>query len=157
MAAIDVGSGAIDRGFSLGAGATFVDTGNTANNTGTLTSFEIWASLDMTETNKMGTFSVDGSSQFTHRDYETLGNVAAGSKQTFSGLNCDVVTGDAIGMYWSVGNLVRDNTGGVAIYYKEGDQFGAGQQIYTEYLGYALSLYATGATAEGRKWVIFIG
>lgn len=146
---INVGQGATERAsqadFSIGA--TYLDYGNPANASGTLESFEIWADNTISSS-KMGTFSGSGTS-WDDRDYEILGSIASGSRQTFSGLDCDVEADDIIGMYASTGDLDRDTSGGNGILFKLGDQFGSGSQSYTDFSDDAISLYALG---ESTGW-----
>ena len=146
MAVIDVGPGAIDRA-SAGSGLkTIIDLANPANDTGKIDTFEIWCAIDSTGV-KMGTFYGSGT-DYTSRDVETIGDVTGGSKQTFSGLDCDVSTGDYAGLYWvGTSSLELDSSGGSGFYYKAGDQFGTGQQTYTLAASYAVSIYGTGTTA----------
>lgn len=147
MGAIDVGPGATDRAGSYDGSATVVCVTNTANDSGTLTSFEVWANTNIASGFKMGTFSGSGTS-YDDRDYETIGAVTAGSKQTFSGLNCTVVTGDFIGAYWPYGGKLEaaSSGGGGIYYYALSDRFGQGSGTYTSQAGYEVSIYATGAT-----------
>jgi len=144
LALIDIGPGAIDRAYDLSANMTTVDNNNPANDSGSLDTFEFWCTAALGGC-KVGTFSGSGAS-YTNRDYEYIGTVASGSKQTFSGLNCDVVTGDFLGVYNSSGYLELDMSGYISAYYKSGDQFDAGTQTYLKYDGRAISIYGTGAT-----------
>lgn len=144
-AAIDVGSGATDRTYSNGGATyTYLDSGNPANDTGTITSFELWMGTNAAGV-KVGTFSGSGTT-YTSRDVETIGNVTAGSKQTFSGLSCSVSSGDICGWYLASGSFEFDATGGTSSYYKAGDQFGTGAQSYVAQAGYRMSLYGIGTT-----------
>jgi hypothetical protein len=151
MATIDVGAAASNRstvkGFSTGY--TYVDRTNPANDTGVLDTFEIYAVNGYSILNtKVGTFS--GSSKtWDDRDYETIGTVTSGSKQTFTGKNCDVSAGDIVGIYGATGRIESDGSGYDGVCYITGDQFGAGSASYTEVGGDCISLYATGATAGG--------
>src|SRR5574343_417327 len=148
MGAIDVGSPAINRAATIGAnGTTDINYTNSANDSGVLNTFEVYAASGLTSF-KMGTFYGSGSS-FTYRDYESLGSVSAGSKQTFSGLNCDVSTGDYIGGYSTTGTYECDSTGGSGVYYVSGDKFSGGAASYSYYGSFNVSLYATGETASG--------
>ena len=148
MAAIDVGSAAIGRLTYWSAyAATLIDIANAANDTGKLTSFELWYYSNATGV-KAGTFYGSGTS-YTSRDVESIGNVTAGSKQTFSGLDCDVTSGDFVGVYAdnNFDEIEADTTGGSGVYYKAGDQFGAGTQTYTLWgAAFAISIYGIGAT-----------
>ena len=141
---IDVGAGAIDRGSSDGAGATDIDLNNSANATGYLDTIEIRAATTMGGT-KAGTFSGAGT-DWTNRDYETIGTVTAGAKRTFTGKDCDVTLGDFIGAYWTSGRIELDTSGFDSYAYKVGDQFGAGEQTYGVDAGISISLYGTGET-----------
>lgn len=148
MAVIDIGPDAIDRTATGVPDYTDIMLDNPANDTGTITKNEIWAANSLGGC-KTGTF-YGTPPNFTPRDYETIGDVTAGSKQTFTGLDCDVTAGDYIGVYYSDGNLEAHTSGYAGIYYKALDQFGAGQQTYTLAAGDAESIYGEGETvAEG--------
>ncbi len=145
--AIDVGSTASDRGSSADInGYTYITKNNPVNADGVITSVEVWANGNMTGL-KVGTFSGSGTS-WTNRDYETIGTVTAGSKQTFSGLSIDTQTNDLLGCCNTGGKIEMDITGGSGHYWNNYDQFGAGTKTYisasTESV---LSLYATGISA----------
>jgi hypothetical protein len=149
MAAIDIGSGAASQASAISAGYTLIDLTNPANGTGTLTSFEIYPGAATMTGTKMGTFSGSGTS-YDDRDYETIGNVTTGSKQTFSGLNCDVTAGDFIGVFYSGGTLFRNTTSGAGVYYILEDTFGQGTHTYAlSGTSLAISLYGTGETTSG--------
>lgn len=150
---IDIGPNAIDRPASNSYGYTYIEMTNPANAPGKITSIEIWAKDALTGC-KVGTFH-GTAPNFTPRDVETIGNVAAGSKQTFSGLNIDVQSGDYIGIYWSnaAGNMEATNV--ASHYYKSGDQFSAGEQTYTQE-SYVLSVYGTGTTAKTTSQSFFL-
>ncbi len=144
MALIDIGPGALDRAGQINGELTYIDLANPANDTGTITSFELWFVNNATDV-KVGTFSGSGTS-YTSRDYETIGSVTAGSKQTFSGLDIDVVTGDFAGFYFNAGDVESNNSGGSGVYKKLGDQFGQGAQTYELYADWVISIYGTGTT-----------
>ena len=142
---IDIGAGAIDRASANSStGTTKVDYNNPANATGILDSFEVWANTSQTAV-VIGTFSGSGT-DWDDRDYETIGNVTGGSKQTFTGKNCDVTIGDCIGVYDETGYWERDSSGYSGFGFRGGSYFGQGVQTYqnTTNAGRALSLYATG-------------
>ena len=143
--AIDVGSAAIDRNFTLSAGTTRFGTDNPANDTGAIDTFEVWSATSMTGTNKVGTF-YGSDTDYTNRDGVTIGTVTAGAKRTFTGLSIDVSTGDFAGIYFSVGSLERDSGVSGNVYYKAGDQFGAGAQTYAFSDTTQMSVYGTGET-----------
>ena len=122
MAAIDIGPDASDRPDAGPSGWTWVFTDNPANDTGTISTFEIWALTNLSDT-KAGTFSGSGT-EWDDRDYETLGSVTAGSKQTFSGLDCDVSTDDRAGIYFSGGTLEWNDSGEGGVHGNNSDRFG---------------------------------
>jgi hypothetical protein len=150
MALIDVGPGAIDRNSYDDPGYTIILIENPANDTGVLDVIEVWFESSATLV-KVGTF-YGTAPNFTSRDYETLGSVASGSKQTFSGLHCDVSVDDLLGVYFAAG-CIEGNSLTNGEYWKAGDQFGAGQQSYAAY-SFTDSIYATGATAEVDRRIL---
>jgi len=145
--AIDIGPGATDRNSTRTAAITRICLANPANATGVLTSFECWFNSGAAGV-KIGTFS-GGGTTYTNRDVEAIGNVTAGSKQTFSGLSCDVTTGDFVGYYCASGDIESSTSGGSGLPYKSGDQFGTGSQTYSAYVGSDASLYGTGTEIAG--------
>jgi hypothetical protein len=74
-----------------------------ATATGKLTKFQVYLnSVANNGTNFLiGTFTLNSATSVTMRDYENLGTVVKGSLQTFTGKDCDVVTGDVLGSYSS--------------------------------------------------------
>lgn len=141
---IDIGSGATNRDGSQNATYTTLCDGNYANATGILDSFEIWFVTDATGL-KMGTFSGSGTT-YDDRDYESIGNVTSGSKQTFTGKNCSVSQNDLLGAYWATGTIERNATdGGNGNYWVSGDKFGSGSTSYSDG-DKTVSMYATGYT-----------
>ena len=157
MAVIDIGPGAITRPSQISC-RTIIDLTNPANATGTIDTFEVYFSVVPATMVKMGTFYGSGT-DYTSRDSEALGTIIESSKQTFSGLDCDVSAGDYAGIYFLDGNLYQDTSGGYGIYWKAGDQFGAGEQTYALYAGRAVSIYGTGETVAvvGRSFGFIIG
>ena len=142
---IDVGPGTTDGDTSYPALYTFITPTNPANADGILDIFKL-RYLNAGTGVKVGTFYGSGTS-WTSRDSETIGDVAAGSEQTFSGKNCDVSANDLVGLYTgATGDSEASSSGsGVQPLYKSGDQFGAGTQTYIQHtLGYDFSIYATG-------------
>ena len=155
MAIIDIGGGATNRAAAQPFGSTFVDGNNTANATGTLTSCQIWFNTAGSGV-KIGTF-YGTPPNFTSRDVETIGNVTAGSAQEFTGLSIDVQVGDYLGIYWSGGNIEYDTSGYSGVWYKAGDQFGAGSQAYSALAGDGLSIYAEGPLGNLAGRVMIFG
>ena len=147
MAAIDVGGEATDRAGNASDSWTFLGLDNPANDTGIITDVEIWAFGELTGC-KVGTF-FGTAPDYTPRDSAVLGTIAAGSKQTSSGLSIDVQTGDLIGIFFSGGSLEQDEPGGIGVYRLNGDQFAAGQQTYTLGADRVMSLKGIGTTSVG--------
>jgi hypothetical protein len=152
MAVIDVGPGTGDYGAAVGA-VTQIALDNTANDTGTLDTFYIWTNENCS-TCKMGTFYSSGSNRVS-RDYENIGSVNAGSEQTFTGKNCDVTSGDCLGVYTNA-KLEVNATGGAGRAYKSGDTFGTTAN-YVQAADHKLAIYATGATvAAGNPYYYYL-
>jgi len=125
----DIGSAAIDRSGSTDIGGyTNISWNNKSDVAGVITSFEIWANVDLTAV-KIGTFT-GNNLNWASRDYESIGNVPAGSKQTFTGKSCEVGLGDAIGIVATTGKIDYDATGGSGHCWLPGDQFGTSAQEY---------------------------
>ena len=143
---IDIGAAAIDRAASTNPLYTVVEASNPANATGIIDTVELWAATQLSNCEVAIFFVVSGNNLST-RDSEVLGTVVAGSKQTFTGLSMDVVSGDYIGAYWSAGTLETDVTGGVAYWYKSGDYIPCTNQTFTWYADAQDSLYGTGTEA----------
>jgi len=151
--AIDVGPGATERTSPGYSNTTVIDLANPANNTGRIDTFELWVRAAGASAVKVGTLQDTGAPNFTPRDYEAVGDVTGGSKQTFSGLDCDVATGDFAGYYSPTdSSILYDVSGGSGNYRKTGDQWGAGEQDYgTLFATRAISIYGTGETAVTEK------
>jgi len=144
---IDIGLAAEDRGAYLTNGNTLIDKTNPANDTGSIDTWEIYAFNTNMGGTKAGTASGSGTS-YTPRDYADIGTVETGAKRTFTGLDVDVETGDFSAIYYSSGYIESDTSGYGGVYYRSGDQFGAGAQTYTlNDSDRGLSLYGTGETA----------
>ena len=155
MAAIDVGPGATDRDAYIAGGYTLIDLANSANNTGKLTSIQIYSeSVEMTSV-KVATFSGSGT-DYTPRDVVSLANVPYGALVTRTvdassdPISLVVQAGDFLGIYFAEGRLENDESGGSGVYYRVGDQTG-GVQTYALATGYSISIYATGATISGTR------
>jgi hypothetical protein len=146
---IDIGPGAANRNTLLSHSYTFIDKANSANATGILDVFEFYfvSGYGGGESVKVGTFSGSGTT-WDDRDYESIGNVTAGSKQTFTGKNCDVSSGDLLGIYYSNGYLECSTDTGSRNFFVSGDKFGSGSASYGEnfFEVRAISIYATGYT-----------
>lgn len=153
---ITIGPGATDLDRTLAYGATVIDLNNAADGDGVLDTFQIYPNSTMSDV-KMGTFSGSGDT-WTNRDYESIGTVTAGAPDpdTFTGLSCDVLTGDQPGIYFTAGYIEASNAG-IDTKYKGGDQFGQGAQSgYASSLIDTISLYGTGTEGGGQDYPISI-
>ncbi|MFW9991901.1 MAG: hypothetical protein ACFFD4_07555 [Candidatus Odinarchaeota archaeon] len=143
---IDIGPGAIDANNTWGATWTMLSTVNTANDSGSIDTIDIFAAGAITGM-KVGTFSGSGT-DYDDRDYETIGDVI--NEEEFTGLDCDVETGDYLGAYWATGVmefLTSPQAPQGDTYYVAGDKFGGASNTYTLYSDGDLSIYGTGETA----------
>lgn len=145
---IDIGPDAINRGSSGYGYETDINLDNPANATGTITTFEVWAAGNITGF-RAGTFYYVSANVYKCRDSEAIGNVTAGTKQTFTGKSCDVITGDYVGSYYANGEIECDTSGYAGVYFKTDEYIDPGDQAtYTLYVGDAISLYGTGTETE---------
>ena len=143
---IDVGAGADGRSsFASTVGDTFIDYNNAANDTGSLDTFEAYFYLNGANV-KIGTFYEDSLPDFTSRDYETIGAITSGAKRTFTGKDCDVTSGDWVGVYATAGRIELDTSGSGLYRTNSTDGFGATKTYTLLSDTYAISLYATGET-----------
>ena len=143
---ITIGADATTRATSAGA-TSRIAKDNPANDNGSITSVEFYAYFaDLTDV-EVATFEEVSTDHFTSRDSEAIGTVVHGSKQTKSGLDMTVVTGDYIGSYNSGGYYYQDDTGFAGIWELGGDQIPASNVEFTFFSGKAFSLYGEGETA----------
>ena len=147
---IDIGAAATNRGAYLSlASYTAVGKENPSNDTGTIDSVEIWMFSAVSDYLQVATFIDEGSDVLTTRDYENLGACASGSKQTFSGLDMDVTTGDYLGAGLSAisaAKIEKDNSG-EGYWTKNGvGNIPATSVQFTWTAGRTISLYGTGET-----------
>ncbi len=117
--AIDVGSAATNRASTYNPANTILDLANVANGTGYLTSVEVWAAVDITGL-VVASYTLVAGTTYTCRDSVRIGNVTAGSKQTFSNLALRVGTSDVIGCWYDTGNIERSVSGGSGLLYYSG-------------------------------------
>jgi hypothetical protein len=144
--AIDIGAGAADYNIALIGGYTFIDLTNPANASGSIDTIEVWMNNVGTGV-KVGTF-YGSSGTYTLRDYENLGEVTYGSKQTFTGLSCEVQTNDLVGFSAASGPIEANTSGGSGIYWMPTNTFGAGETTYTNFnASRKLAVYGTGEEA----------
>lgn len=151
---IDVGSPATDRaGFRTVAGNTSVYLTNPANEGGVVDTVEIWLTVAATAM-KVGMFYLVSGTTYYTRDGESVGAVAAGSKQTLT-VTLTTVAGDMIGLYDPSCRIESDIIGGSGYLYVSGDYCDPGDQAVYNTAGVVrlLSLHGTGgAVAAGRGW-----
>jgi len=108
MATIDMGSAAINRADDSTT-ATRVDKNNPANASGKITQVQLYANVTMTNV-EVATFYVVSGNNLSTRDTQAIANVVAGATRTFD-VDLDVQVGDYLGVYYSAGELDRDNSG----------------------------------------------
>jgi len=145
--AIDVGSLATDRGSSHANLWTKIDTTNPANATGIIDTVRTWYETAATGF-YVGTFYLVSGTDYKCRDSVSIGNVASGSEQTFSGLSENIESGDFIGCYETTGRIEFDTSGGSGLYrIKEYQIDPANQATYALAGSYPISLYGTGTEA----------
>ena len=153
--AIDIGAPAINRGGWGYYGYTRIGLTNPANGSGVIDTIEVWAVENITGL-RVGTFYLVSGTTYRCRDSVTIGNVTAGSKQTFTGLSIDVVAGDYIGCYFVSGLIEYDTVGGAGNYSILGEYIDPNDQaVYTLYAGVVDSLYGMGV--EGQKTASDLG
>ena len=148
---IDIGMPAIDRAFYLAGPRTAVNKGNPANATGIITTVEVWAYADMTNC-EVATFYEETTNKLTTRDYEAIGTVTSGSKQTFT-VSLNVQTGDYLGIFYQSGAIERDTSGGDGVWYDSADKIPCTNYEFSLGTVWVGSLYGYSA-AEGwpHKW-----
>jgi hypothetical protein len=155
LAAIDIGSAAINGDFRQGSGYTYVNANNPANDTGKITSVEIWAESNMSKVEVAIFYIVSGNTLST-RSYTSIGSVTSGSKQTFP-VNLDVVAGNYIGVYFTSGWIEVNQDASTGLWWKVDDQIPCTNANFTVTAHLSLSLYGTGATAEVGGNAIMMG
>jgi len=141
---INMGSEAIYRWDGIGnsAGHTRILADNPANNTGKITKIEIWAQPlpEIMTGTIIAIFTQISPNVFTARSREIIGDVTAGSKQTFE-VNLDVVAGDFIGFYFSTGRMGQSADSGFWVI--DGDQTACNELTFEFIENKTLSLYGT--------------
>ena len=128
---------------------TWVSKNGAASDSGIITSVEIWLE-DAADSAEVGLFTDEGSNVLSTTDYESIGAVASGSKQTKSGLDIDVTSGDYIGV-WGTAELSpkveADFSGYGGCWIRAGDSIPVTSETFTFLSGDAISLYGEGETA----------
>lgn len=148
---IDIGMPAVNRGTTMDD-YTIVNMGNPAEESGKITSVEIWANETMTVCEVAIFFVVSGNFLST-RDIHYIGEVIAGSKQTFV-VDLNVEAGDYIGLVTGPENIEYDASGFDGVWRLSGDHIPCANVEFSVGSGDAVSLYGTGTTAVGwaHKW-----
>ena len=144
-ATIDIGAAAIGRTSASYANWTEILKDNPANADGAITSVEIWCATNLVNC-EVATFFVVSGDNLSTRDSEALGAVTSGSKQTFSGLDMDVETGDYLGCHFTGGAIEADDTG-AGCWEIYGDQIPCTNVEFDVWADYVLSLYGEGEEA----------
>jgi len=147
--AIDMGSPAVD-GDSYTTGAkTVIERTNPANESGTITSVEVWVNTAMTQV-QVATFEEISTDRFSTRDTKTdIGNLGTGYHQL--DVSLEVQAGDYIGMYFATGAIEMTVAGTIEPWYKTSDQIPCTDVYFNSFSARKISLYATGATEEEEE------
>jgi hypothetical protein len=145
---ITIGNAATDRSQAAPSGYTFVDMINPADGTGTIDTWEMWFATNGSDV-EVATFYEFATYGWATNDYETIGSVTAGSKQTFNGLDTDVETGEYAGIYFSAGTLERDLSG-TGYSYASGDWIPNNSKYFSPQSDRTISLYGTGTESGGE-------
>lgn len=159
---IVIGAAATDR--TAGANIyinTYITEDNPANASGSIDTVEIWMLSAATVSMDVGTIEEVDTNKFTSRDYEDVGDVAAGSIQTFPGLTINVETGDYIGGFSNSGFIEKSGSSGDGYWLISGDQFPCTDVTFDYFTPRAISLHGTGTeaapAAEGGAQTIMTG
>jgi len=155
---INIGNDAVTRSSSF-ANYTIVDKKNPANESGKITSIEIYAHANMSDC-EVAIFYIESGTNLTTRDNCIIGSVTAGSKQTFTkdssnnNISLTAVKGDFIGIWFTAGSIKMDTGGGIGFYYKAGDNIPCENTTFSYMANWTISLHGIGTTAVGwaHKW-----
>lgn len=142
---IDIGCPAIDRPdyTSLDGAWTVVNKGNPANESGKITSVEVYLAVIAGGNGTFITFSRSGN-RLTARDYEYVGDIALGYNKF--NVNINVETGDVLGLYLTSYNYYEKTSAGAGVLYKSGDQKECVDKLFSEFVITEVSLYGIGKT-----------
>lgn len=145
---IDVGGAAIDGDSYANALNTLIDLTNPANLSGLITSVDVQANTNITGL-RVGIFRLVSGTTYRCITSVAVGNVTAGSKQTFP-VSLPVQAGDFIGCYFAVGRIEASDGIGSGLLYKAGEYIDPGDSAaYTLLAGATQSLYGQGIV---RGW-----
>lgn len=132
---------------------TWINKDNPANATGKITSIDIWIALSDSANTTIATFYVVSGNNLSTRDYQNIGTVTKGSKQTFV-VDLDVEEGDYIGFWGSTTPRV-DNTGHPGLWRLSSNRIPCANLEFTFYADMGFYLYGTGTTVVGNA--LFFG
>ena len=150
MAAINIGSTAVERGSDLDVKTYIaIDLASPASADGTITQIELWCG-GAKDSIVVGTCYNVGGNDYTSRDYETINTIGAGYSTHVVDLT--VVTGDFIffgNCVEGAGNIYVDfdSSGGTGTYFKATAVPFTGVTFDSLDADGALSCYGTGATS----------
>jgi len=156
--AIDIGSPAVGRGSTLAATYTLILKENPANESGTITTIEIYARTNITGC-IVGTFYLTNGTTLKCRANVAIGNVDAGEKRVFTPVSLAVVAGDFIGIYFDTGTIERDTSGYAGLWYIDEEHIDPNDEAnYSSMPGDTLSLWGESAVAVvGRSFGFIMG
>jgi hypothetical protein len=148
MALIDIGSAAVEGDDYWDFGNIWINSANSSNGTGEITSIEIYSHVAMTGCD-VATFyrpdPINFPNKFTTRDWITIGDVALGYNQFDISLN--VVEGDFIGIRFADG-YIKSTVTVDTIWMVTRDNIICDNISFSADLTGLLSLYGTGETVE---------
>ena len=146
MANIDIGAAATDRSGSTSiATYTVGSLTNPSNDSGTLDTVEMYFNVAATNVD-VGTIYLISGTTYKTRDVGYIGSVAAGSKQTASGLSISVETGDLIAIKGDTGEIDTGPATPQEVLRYSGDSLIIDTQV-SYVLNYSIvSLYGSGST-----------
>ncbi len=138
--AVDIGAEAIVRFENLASGWTFINKDKPASGAGEIISIDIWAGTNITGL-RVGTFYVISGDTLKCRDSVIIaGTILAGSKVS-KAVSISVEVGDYIGLYYTAGNVRRDQSGYAGLWILNTEKIDPGDQgNYTFLDGDACSL-----------------
>lgn len=155
---IDIGSDGIRRTSSVSSQVTRINLINPANDTGIITTVELFVAWDMTGL-RVGTFYLVSGTTYKCRDSAELGDFleTEGDGPTYinkdiydDDLAIEVEEGDLIGCYYASGQLENDDSGGE-------DKLVGGEHIdpgdEASYTIGATKILSLGGTGERAGWI----
>lgn len=146
-----MGSVAIDRLDEFGYDFTIVGKDGPSEETGRITTIEIWSKANMTSVKVAIFYQIEGNYLST-RSWCYIGAIAKGSKQTFTEdfygnpISLDVLEGDYLGMYYDGGAMEVTASGFSGMWYKLEDKIPCVNTSFFWANNYAISLRGIGVT-----------